>query len=255
MAPKEKEDRWTPLEKQIRDYLFWPLSRPLRSFPQTANCLTISGLLLLFYAIYDFFQVGFHEKQIWLLAAAWLTDLLDGPIARNNKQVTAFGTAADHLRDYLISFWMLVLGFVITARQPLFWPVYSILVLTLVGLLMVVAGTLLFAGEKRRERAGQPYRQFFQRFLLEDLVTSVTARIHTAILALGGVFYLAGFHFGEIYSKIGIVFLTVQLFLLGFYLHEIFQRRFEERTLKLRLALRQKIKELEEKLASRLKKR
>ena len=42
----------------------------------------------------------------------------------------------------------------------------------------------------RRESAPQPYLKFLSNFLLEDLVTSVTARIHTVVLAFGGVFYI-----------------------------------------------------------------
>ncbi len=250
MTPTEKEGYWTPFEKQVRDYIFLPITWPLSFIPYAANILTITGFGILFYAIYDFYLYGDYGRQIWLLTAAWLTDLFDGPTARNNNNVTAFGTAGDHIRDYFISFWMLVLAFFITAAHPEFWPVYWILVFTIVGLLGVITGTLLYQKEMRGERPSGGYFKFFQEFLLKDLVTTVTARIHTVILAVGGIFYVAGAAWGDIYSKTGVVFLIIQLFALGFYNHEIHEARYEDRAYKIRKKMQETIKELEEKIES-----
>ncbi|MBI2035739.1 MAG: CDP-alcohol phosphatidyltransferase family protein [Candidatus Liptonbacteria bacterium] len=253
MAPIEKEGYWTPLEKQVRDYIFLPITWPFKFIPHAANILTMIGFGILFYAIYDFYIYESYSRQIWLLTAAWLTDLFDGPIARNNNDVTAFGTAADHIRDYFISFWMLTLAFFITADSPQFWPVYWILVFTILGLLGVIAGTLLFQKEKRGERPWGGYLDFFREFLLKDLVTSVTARIHTVIMAIGGVFYIAGAALGDVYAKTGVVILIIQLFVLGFYNHEIHEARYEDRAHKIRNILQEKIRELEEKLKKHVK--
>src|SRR6185295_15502785 len=103
-------------------------------------------------AIVDFYLTRNFERQIWLLGAAWLTDLFDGPTARNNKNITAFGTAADHIRDYCISFWMVVLAFHITAARHELWPVYWILSFTILGLLLIVTHNVLYQREKRKER-------------------------------------------------------------------------------------------------------
>src|SRR3989338_9488186 len=133
MVPAEKEGYWTPFEKQVRDYIFLPITWPFKFIPHAANLLTLIGFGILIYAIYDFYIYEDYSRQIWLLTAAWLTDLFDGPIARNNNDVTAFGTAADHIRDYFISFWMLSLGFFITAENSNYWVVYSLLIITIVG--------------------------------------------------------------------------------------------------------------------------
>ena len=248
MVPAEKEGYWTPFEKQVRDYIFLPITWPFKFIPHAANLLTLIGFGILIYAIYDFYIYEDYSRQIWLLTAAWLTDLFDGPIARNNNDVTAFGTAADHIRDYFISFWMLSLGFFITAENSNYWVVYSLLIITIVGLLGVITGTLLFNKEKRGERPGDTYWKFLSEFLIHDLVTSVTARIHTVVMAVGGIFYIAGAAWGSFYSDVGVILLVIQLFILGFYNHEIYQSRYEDQKYKIHMKLREKINELEEKL-------
>ena len=202
MASIEKEGYFTPLEKQVRDYILIPITWPFKFIPYAANILTIIGFGILFYAIYDFYIYHSFERQIWLLTAAWITDFFDGPIARNNNNVTALGTAMDHIRDYFIGFWMLVLMFFITGEHQEYWMVSWLIVLTILGLFGVITGTILFQREMRRESAPVPYLKFLSNFLLEDLVTSVTARIHTVVLAFGGVFYIAGAAWGKYYSEI-----------------------------------------------------
>ncbi len=246
MATAEREGYWTPLEKQTRDYLLLPVTLPLKLIPYAANILTFGGFLILFYAIYDFYLTRNFERQIWLLGLAWLTDLFDGPTARNNNNVTAIGTAADHIRDYCISFWMVVLAFHITGNTPELWPVYWILGLTIVGLVGVVTHTIIYQREKRKEKKTDTYRSFVKSFLLNDLVTSITARIHTVVLAVGGVSYIAGVTWGNFYTRLGMVLLLLQLFILGFYMHEIFQIQYEDRARKMQEARQRRIKKLTE---------
>lgn len=253
MAPIEKEGYWTPFEKQVRDYILLPITWPFKFIPYAANILTITGFGILFYAIYDFYLLRDFERQIWLLTWAWLTDFLDGPIARNNNNVTALGTAMDHIRDYFIGFWMIVLIFFITEAHPDYWMINWLIVLTIIGLLGVIAGTILFQREMRKESAPVPYLKFLHDFLLQDLVTSVTARIHTVVLAVAGVLYIAGVTWGELYSRIGIVLLLIQLFILGFYNHEIHQARYEDKSFKIHKKMQEKIGELED-LLDRIKK-
>ncbi len=250
MADEEKEGYWTPLEKYVRDYLFTPITLILGFVPHAANILTVSRFLIVFWAMLDFlFYHNPVERQIWFLTIAWITDLLDGSTARNNNDITAFGTIADHTADFLLTLWMLFLSFYLTALLGGLAEImmFTILSLTAVGTILVALGMWLFMREKRSERPGQPYFDFMREFLLKDLVTTISARIHTGFAAFGIIFYLAGAIWkNTFYLQAGAVILVVQLFFMGFYLHEIWQARYEDRAYKIRQALEKRIKELEE---------
>lgn len=248
MADKEREGYWTPLEKMARDHLLWPLTRPLGVIPQAANILTVAGFLILVAAIIDFYYRRSLGRQIWFLTVAWLTDLFDGPVARNNDSVTAFGTAADHTRDYFLGFWMIFLSWHFTPFSGSFAVLmHWIFMLTLFGSFGIMGGFWFYAREKRRERNNQTYLVFLKEFLLNDLVTSATARGHTFAFAAGDIFYIAGIAWEkDLYKVIGAVLLVLQLVILGFYLHELWWQKYEDRVYKIRKALRVKIKDPEE---------
>lgn len=250
MADEEKEGYWTPLEKYIRDYLFTPITWILRPVPHAANILTISRFLIVFWAMLDLlFYRNPIERQIWFLTVAWATDLLDGSTARNNNDITAFGTIADHAADFFLTFWMLFLSFYLTALLGGLAGImmFTILSLTAMGTILVALGMWLFMRGKRSERPNQPHFDFMREFLLKDLVTTISARIHTGLAAFGIIFYLAGAIWkNAFYLQVGAVILVVQLFSMGFYLHEIWQSSYEDRAYKIRQALEKRIKELEE---------
>lgn len=255
MTDEEKEGYWTPLEKRYRDWFFRPITRILGIIPHAANCLTILGFGILFWAMIDllYFKNAIG-RQVWFLTAAWLTDLFDGPAARNNNDVTAFGTITDHTRDLLLILWMIFLSFYATAllERTAMILMYSILTLTAAGMFGVAIGMYFCQREKRRERPEQPCLEFMREFLLKDLVTTVGARVHTALTAFGMVFYLAGFVWkNEFYFITGAVLMVAQLASLGFYLHEVFQAQYEDRAYKIRMALQRKITELEEMMRRR----
>lgn len=251
-----REGYWTPLEKYVRDYLFTPVTWILGFIPHAANMLTISRLLIVFWAMLDLlFYRNPIERQVWFLTIAWITDLLDGSTARNNNNVTAFGTIADHTADFFLTLWMLFLSFYITLGFSITSPLeelaviamYAVLLLTTMGMFLVAIGMWLLKCDKRAERPNQPYFDFMREFLLKDLVTTVGARIHTGLAAFGIIFYLAGAIWkNTLYLQIGVVILTVQLFSMGFYLHEIWQARYEDRAYKIRQGLEKRVKELEE---------
>jgi len=245
-----KEGYWTPLEKYVRDYLFTPITWILGSVPHAANILTVMRFLIVLWAALDFlFYHNPVERQIWFLTIAWITDLLDGPTARNNNDVTAFGTIADHTADFVLTIWMIILSFYFTSLLGGLTVILinTILAVTAVGMLLMALGMWLFMHEKRNERCDQPYLAFIQEFLLKDLITTIGARIHTTISAFGIIFYLAGAIWkNNFYLQTGAVLLVIQLFSMGFYLHEIWQARYEDRAYKIRRALEKRVKELEE---------
>ncbi|WP_281883097.1 CDP-alcohol phosphatidyltransferase family protein [Paenibacillus sp. YYML68] len=72
------------------------------------NLLTIARLLLIpVYIIV--FQAGHVKSAFFVLLAAGLTDILDGHIARRNKQVTQLGSMLDPLADKLMMITVILL--------------------------------------------------------------------------------------------------------------------------------------------------
>jgi len=246
VAEEEKEGYWTPLEKKWRDWFFKQIKITdiFAVMGVKANHLTIMGFAILIWAIFDLFYLKNDiRRQIWFLTLAWITDLLDGPVARNNDNVTALGTFLDHARDFLLILWMIFLSIYVT--KSLEWPVAfimnSILSVTAMCMFLILLGMWLYQREKRRERRNQPYFEFMKEFLLSDLVTTIGARLHTGLTAFSMIFYLAGMLWkNSFYFYTGIILLIIQLVSLGFYLHEVFQAEYEDKVYRMRLFLMNK---------------
>lgn len=223
----KEENYLTYLDKKVRDWLFKPITKVFGFIPHAANILTILGFLTLILAVIDLLYFKNHiERQIWFLIAAWLTDLIDGPTARNNNNITAFGTFADHFRDFCLIFWMVFLGFYVTTSFDRFAAliIYGILTITAVGTLLVALGARIYLVKKRRERPAQPYYDFIREFLLSDMTTTFISRLHAFVTATGIIFYLAGAVWSNyLYLQIGTILLLVQLVLLGFHLRDVFR--------------------------------
>ena len=247
----EKEGYWTPIEKEWRDYFLSPLTVIFKPFPWAANAMTALGFSILAGAIIDFLRFSSFERQIWFILAAWLTDFIDGPIARNNGHVTPLGTVADLVRDYLLAIWMLVVALIAIKVNGGYLTLYLLVALTLLGKIAIAKAIFIYAREKRKERPDQAPSLFFQEFIMKDFVTTVTARIHTFVLAAGGILFIAGAAWGNFYSELGIGFLLLQLLILGFFLHELFEAQYEDKAYKLRAALKEKMRELEERRRER----
>jgi len=226
MTKEKEEDYLTYLDKKIRDWLFKPVTKIFGFIPYAANILTIIGFLTLIFAVIDLLYFKNNiERQIWFLIAAWLTDLIDGPVARNNNNITAFGTIADHTRDSLLIFWMVFLSFYVTVALIM----YAVLTITALGTLLAILLTRLYLIKKRQERSSQPYYDFMNEFLLNDLKTTFNARLRTFIVAVGMIFYLAGAIWSNyLYFQIGVALLLVQLVFLGFYLRDVFKMSYQK---------------------------
>lgn len=227
-----KEDYLTYLDKKVRDWLFKPITSIFGLVPYAANILTIAGFFTLVLAIIDFLYLkNGIERQIWFLIIAWLTDMIDGPTARNNNNITAFGTIADRSRDFFIVLWMMFLGFYVTILlpKPIFLTMSAVLLTTTIGTLLVALGSRIYLTKRRRERPNQPYFEFISEFLLNDMLTTFTARFHGFVVAVGMILYLAGAIWSNsLYFQIGAALLVIQLIFLYFYLRDIFRMSYKK---------------------------
>lgn len=131
---KRKDDILTALEKNWRDNLCKPLTRILWKLGITANHITVISFILLVAPITMHFLGKSLLWQFWLLVIIGISDVIDGPMARNNNNVTIFGTWMDHIRDGALIVWAsyLIYHYQLLSGQVLIviWTLQIILVWT-----------------------------------------------------------------------------------------------------------------------------
>jgi CDP-diacylglycerol---glycerol-3-phosphate 3-phosphatidyltransferase len=74
----------------------------LREFVYPANLLTLARLLMLPAALRYLRRPSDRWRALGILAAAMLTDALDGPIARRRREVSLLGKALDPIADKIM---------------------------------------------------------------------------------------------------------------------------------------------------------
>lgn len=111
----------------------------LRFVPNVPNILTLIRLLaipVLAYLIYAGDE--YNIVAFIMFAAIWLTDLLDGFIARHFNQMTEFGKLFDPLVDKLFQFVTAIMMFVV-GKLPIWVPI----VIFIKELLMIIGSTMI----------------------------------------------------------------------------------------------------------------
>ncbi|MBI2640018.1 MAG: CDP-alcohol phosphatidyltransferase family protein [Candidatus Sungbacteria bacterium] len=88
--------------QEIRRFLYQKILTP-------ANMLTGARVALLIKAVFMFFEDAALARQVEILFVAITTDFFDGPLARNNNEVTELGTYMDHIGDWAVITWVMFL--------------------------------------------------------------------------------------------------------------------------------------------------
>ena len=169
---RRKDDFLTALEKNWRDALFKPLTTLLWRLGLTANHITIGSFILLIAPIAFHFQNKPLLWQIALLTFIGLCDILDGPMARNNDNVTVLGTWLDHLRDGALVAWGTFLLYS--------YKLVSLEIILIVWALQLLLIWIIVKDFFVRYLKGLPRIEgvtVFDEFTLNDLQASVIGRL------------------------------------------------------------------------------
>lgn len=249
----QKLDRATLLELSWRDFILWPIARPVgliyeflisllvgqgrrakerysvvqflqREIFTAANLVTMYGIFLIgeamrlmwalvwdqspppTYAI-SFWLRGSGQPLVtalsWLILEIFLTDAIDGPLARVNQKVTALGTFLDHFRDYKIGFIATGLLIILAVKERK-WETLTIeffLVTAFFGIFIYHLKFLCLkwrAYEFRYRFGGKLWFgecvEFLRDFALNEYQTDFLGRIQFGIMAFSlcfGLFYHA----------------------------------------------------------------
>lgn len=210
------------------------------------------------YGITDFLwqpQEPTVRIMAFLILEIFLTDLLDGPIARVNNSVTALGTILDHTRDYLAVFTALffLFTFTITSGDTLF----VILECAVIGeftLVMIYHQKLLrlFMRSEGRSKELSSIKGrilLMRRFALEAYQTSLTGRIQ--FWTLGASIGSGLFHYATqnvAWTWLFVMSLVLAIMATSYYLYELWGEHYK----KWQESMHERSQRLKERLAEKM---
>jgi len=240
------DDAITANEKYIRDTLISPVARlvwflwfPPRILRRlgvsrdntilfgAANALSVIGLLLLIKFWFIYYASGLTTVAFWVLLSVFITDFIDGPIARIHGEITPLGTFLDHVRDYLAFFSALTIVFVSYTHKV---ELEALLVLTAVTtVILIIANIKMLLARHEVFRGHRNFLSIIRDSSLEDYQTSFTGRFHffTAAVGISGLllFTLIGHQWLYFFSY---VTLLVHITVSGFYIREVWIKYYKQ---------------------------
>jgi len=217
---RRKEHFLTALEKNWRDAALKPLTNFLWKIGFTANHITVSSFVLILVPIILHNQHQPLLTQLIILAIIGLSDAIDGPMARNNNNVTIFGTWADHIRDGALILWASYL-------------VYEYHLLSLEVLILIWALQLLLVYINLKDfiikyLKGLPSDEeeiLVSNFSLDNLQASVIGRLQFFFLATGYGFLLTyAITSQPLLVNIGNVFIILEIIFAAFNILESYKK-------------------------------
>lgn len=239
------DDAITAGEKYIRDTLMSPIARLLWFFwfvPRllrrvgvsnnnailfgAANAVSILGLILLgkFWFMYSAF--GLTTTTFLILISAFITDFIDGPIARIHNEVTSIGTFLDHVRDYLAFFSVLAIVFFSYRYKPDLEVLLALTALTTI--ILIITNIKMLLARHNVFKNHRDFMSIIRDSSLEDYQTSFTGRFHffTAAIGTSGLllFTLAK---NEWIYFVSYSTLLVHITVSGFYIHEVWNNYYK----------------------------
>ena len=175
----------------------------------------------------------------WLTLEIFITDLIDGPLARLNRAVTALGTLLDHTRDYLTGFvtlFLLIAVSIISAD----WLVVILEIAILFTFAVVMQYHARFMkhsrlASPRPQAAGFIARlrsewKFLRRYALEEYQTRLAGRLQFGALAVA--IGLGLFSYATDLASLRILFITALVVCISstfYYIYDL-RREYHEKT-------------------------
>lgn len=177
---RKRDDFITALDKNWRDWFFRPLTKILFQSGVTANHITYLGFVIIVITTITYFTGTSIKLSLFLIILAALSDMIDGPMARNNNNITILGTWLDHIRDYTL---VALVTYILYAQELLTLE----LIIILWGLQLILIWTLTkdFLIQYLKELPAEKGRELLYKFSLDNLQTSIIGRFQFASWIIG----------------------------------------------------------------------
>lgn len=217
---KHKDDFLTAFEKSWRDWFLKPITKIFYKSGIRANHITYLGFGLIAIAIEMYFTNYSFKWQLLFLILTGLSDGLDGPMARNNNNITVLGTWLDHIRDGFLLIWasFLIYKFRLLAPEVLIviFSLQIILIWTIIKSFLI------------RYLQGLPEEEakiLIHKFSLDNLQASIIGRIEFFCWVWGYFFLLSSLiKSWPILLTLGHVFIFLQIVFAIFNIWESYQK-------------------------------
>jgi phosphatidylglycerophosphate synthase len=180
---RHKDDFLTALEKNWRDWILQPLTKIFNLLNIRANYITYAGCILIAIAIWLYFKDYEIKWQLLILALAGISDIIDGPTARNNNDVTILGTWLDHIRDGFFVIWT---SYFIYQHQLL-----SLELILIIWILQIILVWITLKDFLIRYLQGLPNEEeekLIHKFSMDNLQASIIGRLQFSCWGLGYLF-------------------------------------------------------------------
>lgn len=212
----------TKKEKELRDWiLYWP-TRLLYKIGIKANYITILGFIGILYLIKMIIYKESLVLEIYLIIAIWISDLIDGPLARNNNNITILGTYMDHIRDSLAGLIVIILNFI---KHSI--PYHFLISLLFINLMVIFYHIRKFF--LRKKTIKKIDKKFIKNFALFDLQTSLLGRLNFFFLCTSLTFPLGALAFSQpILYQISEISFILSFVIGGLYLREVWDDYYKE---------------------------
>ena len=249
-----KEDIATNAEKLIRDRILKLVTQKLNGVGVNPNHITWFGEVLLVIAVTAKFILIFGLRiktlflwELILLFFIGLTDIIDGPTARNNNLVTWWGAKFDHFRDGCLAVWLGILAvfyekldfnllFVVISFEAII-GIYKYLEFKettsayqkesgffLKGFLNFIGEVILIIpNPKRMKKMARKYPPTHKTVILtETLEATIWGRFQYFFLASGAGLLLCSIYFkSEVIWSLGFYFINLEFLLALFNIYSI----------------------------------
>lgn len=217
---RRKDGFLTALEKNWRDWLFTPLTKFFRLTGIRANHITYVGFILIAAAIWMYFKDYELKWQILVLTFAGLSDMIDGPTARNNDDITILGTWLDHIRDGALVAWASFLLYD--------YRILEIEIIAIVWILQIVMLWILlkdFLIRYLQNLSKEEGIHLIHQFSLDNLQASIVGRLYFFCWTVGYLFlFLSTIYSQPQFILVGQVLIVLEIIFSALAILESYQK-------------------------------
>lgn len=182
---RSRQGSFTLSDFRIRDRWLLHPSKFAYHYGVTANMVTGLGwfFLILWFGLHEFYYgKPIFWLDFWFITLVSFTDFIDGPLARNNDDITVKGTLGDYFRDFFFTIYMTLVAREYALPGFFFWAIVGTEIVTL--LLKLIAFLWYCSGSYWRDK--------FPEFAIDNFSGVFEDRLQFTLLCFGIPYLMLG---------------------------------------------------------------